>query len=226
MSIANTRRGEADHGGGIVRQLFTQKPNPSSWIDCWREFPARSELRPSSRPPRASPHAASLGQSPAPSALHLSCTNGSKRRWKCSSTWQASWANSGSASVYKSTQKRWPRDPQAICSARFHAQYANHTTEFPRPYTQSTSRFYQQTRSIHTSKRKIKLTCISLIDSAVIYVHWLWLLFFGSLADCLIALYPVWWRLKKLERLHSHRPRISSSPFQWVYTWNTLEQCI
>lgn len=163
MSIANAQCGEADHSGGVVRQLFTQKPDPSSRIDRWREYPARIELRPSSRPPRAPPHAVSLGQSPAPSALHLSCTNGSERGWKCSSTWRASWADrtSGCASVYKSTQKRWPRDPQAVCSARFHAQYVSDAAEFPRPYTQSTSRFYQQTRSIHTSKGKNLVHSIS-----------------------------------------------------------------
>lgn len=79
VSIANTRCGEADHSGGAVRQLFTQKPNPSSRINFWREFLAWNELRPSSRPPGAPSHTVSLSQSPAPSALYLSRPNGSKR---------------------------------------------------------------------------------------------------------------------------------------------------
>lgn len=156
LSSANAWRGEADHSGGVVRQLFTQKPDPSSRIDLWRGLPAWNKLRPSSRTPGAPPHAVSLSQSPAPSALHLSRTNGSKRGRERSSTWRAPWADwtSGCASVYKSSQKRRPWDPQADCSAGLHAKRTSHATEFPRTHAQSTSRFHQQTSSICTSKKE------------------------------------------------------------------------
>lgn len=72
VSAANTRSGEADHSGGAIRKLFTQKPNPPSRIDFWREFPAWNKLRPSSRCLGAPPYTVSFGKSPHPTALHLS----------------------------------------------------------------------------------------------------------------------------------------------------------
>lgn len=154
VSIADTWCGEADHSGGVVRQLFTQKPNSSSRIHFWWQFPAWNKLWSPSRVPRSPPHTVSLSQSPAPSALHLSRAYGFKRAWERSSTRQPSWADwpSSCASVYQPAQKWWPRDSQADSSAGLHAQRASHTAKFPRTDTQSTSSFHQQTRNICTSK--------------------------------------------------------------------------